>query len=294
MWESEYVLQKTGIQRFPKDAEVIDALRMKDVYNIKSKNRTYLLERLENFENREVVVIEGNTDITIEHIFPQNPDPKWKLELDTDEYNYIKDNYANTIGNLTLSGNNGKLGNKSFIDKRDLLDAGYKESRLWLNRYLTTLDKWNKEEIEKRFNIIAERFLKIWDMSIITIDKQTDSNEINIFDAEDPKFKKIEYAVFFDQKLQVNQVAKLYIEFFKRLFELQPETFFTTELGVKIGLTKNPKEVYPRQAVAINDTYFIEGNIDNIGKFEKIKLALTTFDFEDELMIKYAKEKMSS
>ena len=27
------LLQKTGIQRFPKDAEVIDALRMKDVYN---------------------------------------------------------------------------------------------------------------------------------------------------------------------------------------------------------------------------------------------------------------------
>lgn len=288
------LLQKTGIQRFPKDAEVIDALRMKDVYNIKSKNRTYLLERLENFENREVVVIDGNTDITVEHIFPQNPDPKWKLELDIDEYNYIKDNYANTIGNLTLSGNNGKLGNKSFIDKRDLLDAGYKESRLWLNRYLTTLDKWNKEEIEKRFSIIAERFLRIWDMPIITINEQLDSNEINIFDAEDPKFKKLEYAVFFDQKLQVNQVAKLYIEVFKQLFELQPETFFTTELGVKIGLTKNPKEGYPRQAVAINDTYFIEGNIDNIGKFEKIKLALTTFNFEDELTIKYAEERTLS
>jgi len=38
----------------------------------------------------------------------------------------------------------------------------------------------------------------------------------------------------------------------------------------------------------INDTYFIEGNIDNKGKFDRIKQALTIFDLEDELMIKYA------
>lgn len=288
------LLQRTGVQRFPKNVEVIDALKVKDVYNIKSKNRTYLLERLENFENREPVMIDGNTDITIEHIFPQNPDPKWKIELGTDDYNYIKENYLNTIGNLTLSGNNGKLGNKSFIDKRDLADAGYKDSRLWLNKYLTILDKWDKAEIERRFDLIAERVLKIWDIPNITIEEQSDSSEVNIFDADDPKFKKLEYAVFFDQKIEVNQVAKLYIEVFKQLFELQPETFFTTELGTKIGLTKNPTEGNPRQAVAINDTYFIEGNIDNIGKFDKMKLALTIFDFEDELMIKYAEEKTTN
>jgi uncharacterized protein with ParB-like and HNH nuclease domain len=284
------LLQRKGVQRFPKNAEVLDALKVKDVYNIKSKNRTYLLERLENFENKELVIIDGNTDITIEHIFPQNPDPKWKIELGVDEYNYIKENYLNTIGNLTLSGNNGKLGNKSFIDKRDLVNAGYKDSRLWLNKYLSILDKWAKAEIERRFDLIAERVLKIWDIPNIVIDEQTDSSEVNIFDAEDPKFKKLEYAVFFDQKLEVNQVAKLYVEVFKQLFELQPETFFTTELGAKIGLTKNPTEGNPRQAVAINDTYFIEGNIDNISKFDKIKFALTIFDFEDELMIKYAEE----
>jgi hypothetical protein len=288
------LLQRTGVQRFPKNAEVIDALKVKDVYNIKSKNRTYFLERLENFENKEPVMIDGNTDITIEHIFPQNPDPKWKIELGTDEYNFIKENYINTIGNLTLSGNNGKLGNKSFIDKRDLADAGYKDSRLWLNKYLSILDKWDKAEIERRFDLIAERVLKIWDIPNITIEEQTDGDEVSIFDAEDPKFRKLEYAVFFDQKLVVTQVAKLYLEVFRQLFELQPETFFTTELGAKIGLTKNPTEGNPRQAVPINDTYFIEGNIDNISKFEKIKLALSIFDFEDELTIKYAEEKTTN
>jgi len=284
------LLQKTGVQRFPKNAEVVEALIVKDVYNIKSKNRTYLLERLENFENREPVLIDGNQDITVEHIFPQNPDPKWKIELGNDEYNSIKDKYLNTIGNLTLSGNNGKLSNKSFIEKRDLEGAGYKDSRLWLNKYLATLDKWDKAEIEKRCAQIAERVLKIWEFPAIVIEDKADSNEVNIFEAEDPKFKKLEYAVFFDKKIEVTQVSDLYIEVFRQLFELQPETFFTTELGTKIGLTKNPVEGNPRQAIAINNTYYIEGNIDNIGKFKKIKQALTIFNFEDELMIKYSEE----
>lgn len=284
----KWLLKRPGSQRFPKNNELIESLKLKDVYNVKSKNRTYLLERLENFENKEPVKIEGNTDITIEHIFPQNPDPKWKIDLGTDEYNFIKETYLNTIGNLTLSGNNGKLGNKIFTYKRDLENAGYKDSRLWLNKYLSIAEKWDKTEIERRFDLLAERFLKIWEYPDIKLDDRDENNEVNIFEAEDPKFKKLEYAIFFDQKIEVKQVAKLYVEVFKQLFDLQPETFFTTDLAEKITLTKNPKEGNPRQAVKINDTYFIEGNIDNIGKFDKIKHALTIFDSEDELTIKYA------
>jgi len=284
----KWLLRRPGSQRFPKNKEVIESLKLKDVYNIKSKNRSYLLERLENFENNEPVIIEGNADITIEHIFPQNPDPKWKVDLGADEYNLIKETYLNTIGNLTLSGNNGKLGNKPFAFKRDLKNLGYKDSRLWLNKYLSISEKWDKIEIERRFDLLAERFLKIWQMPQIELEERDENNEMNIFEVDDPKHKKLEYAIFFDQKIEVTQVSKLYIEVFKQLFELQPKTFFTTNLAEKITLTKNPKEGNPRQVVAINDTYFIKGNIDNIGKFEKIKHALTIFDSEDELLIKYA------
>ena len=286
------LLERLGVQRFPKNTEVKDALKVKDLYNMKSKNRTYLFERLENYENREPVLIEGNEDITIEHVFPQNPEVKWKMDLGNEEYVLIKENYLNTIGNLTLSGNNGKLGNKPFVDKRDMnvdgKEQGHKFSKLWLNRYLGSLPKWNKLEIEKRFELIAERFLKIWTWPEIELQDETERDEISIFDAEDPKYKKLEYAIFFDKKLEIREVAKLYIEVFKQLFELQPETFFTTELGNRIGLTKDSVEGNLRQAIPINDTYFIEGNLDNMGKFNRIKHALTIFDFEDELSIKYA------
>lgn len=286
------LMQRSGVQRFPRNTETVNALKEKDVYNIKPKNRTYLLERIENFQNNEPVHIEGNSDITIEHIFPQNPDPKWKIELGSDEYNFIKENYLNTIGNLTLSGNNGKLGNKSFEDKKvmniDGNEQGYKFSRLWLNRDLKEKTKWDKEEIEMRAHQIAERFLKIWQIPDIEVEEQSSNDEVNIFDAEDSKHKKLEYAIFFNQKLDVTQVAKLYIEVFKQLFDLQPETFFTSEIGNRISLTKSPESDGLRQPARISDTYFIETNIDNVGKFDRIKQALTIFGFEDELMIKYA------
>ena len=284
------LLQRSGVQRFPKNEETIEALKVKDVYNIKAKNRTYLLERLENYENREPVIIDGNPDITIEHIFPQNPDTKWKLELGNEELTFIKENYLNTIGNLTLSGNNGKLSNKSFPEKRDKENVGYKDSRLWLNKFLSHAEKWDKVEIANRFDLIAERFLKIWEIPNIALTEDTDNGEVNIFDAEEPKFKKLEYAIFLDQKLEIREVAKLYVEIFKQLFELQPETFFTSEIGQRIGLTKNPTEVNLRQPIAINDTYYIEGNLDNIGKFDRIKQALSLLNLEDELIIKYANE----
>ena len=286
------LLNRSGVQRFPRNTEIIHALREKDVYNIKPKNRTYLLERLENFQNKEPVVIEGNSDITIEHIFPQNPDPKWKIELGTDEYNLIKENYLNTIGNLTLSGNNGKLSNKSFHDKVkmnvDGKEQGYIFSRLWLNRELKEKEKWGKLEIEERASLISERFIEVWDIPDIKVELELSSNEVNIFDAEDPRYKKLEYAIFFDQKLEFTQVAKLYIEVFKQLFDLQPETFFTSDIGDRLSLTKTPEISGLRQSVQISETYFIEANIDNVGKFDRIKQALTVFGFEDELLIKYA------
>jgi hypothetical protein len=167
-------------------------------------------------------------------------------------------------------------------------EQGYNFSRLWLNRDLKEKTKWNKYEIEERANTISQRFIKIWEIPEIDIELEVTNDEINIFDAEDPKHKKLEYAIFFNQKLEVTQVAKLYIEVFKQLFDLQPETFFTSEIGDRLSLTKTPETSGLRQAVPISETYFIEANIDNVGKFDRIKQALTIFGFEDELSIKYS------
>ena len=280
------LLQKLGGRRFPKDREVIEALKIKDVYNIKPKSRVYFLERLENFENKEVVPIEGNRNITIEHIFPKNPDLQWKDDLGHD-YTSME-NYLHAIGNLTLTGDNSKLSNKPFMKKRVL----YSKSRLWMNRYLSNLERWGVNEIEKRIDLISERFLKIWEYPQVEVETDNDNGAINIFDADNPTHKNLEYAIFRDQKLEITQVRQLYEEVFKQLFKEQPDVFFTSDLSSQISLTNSASMIKKmRKAVQIDDTYFIEANMDSVSKFERIKRALEIFELEEELFIKYAENK---
>ena len=88
--------------------------------------------------------------------------------------------------------------------------------------------------------------------------------------------------------MDVTQVAQLYVEVIKILFELQPELFFTTELAERIRFTKTPQKLEMRQAAQITDNYVIEANFDSAGKFSRIKQVLSVFECEDELVIKYA------
>ena len=283
--------QRTGSQRFPRDTEIINALKEKDVYGVNPKNRTYFFERLENYKNQEYVKFE---DLTMEHIFPQNPDPSWKMELDAEEYDFIEKNYTHIVGNLTLSGNNGKLGNKSFVEKREMnvdgKEQGYRYSRLWLNRDLKEKAAWNKYEIEGRTKMITERFMKIWKFPNIQIESNDVNDEVNIFEADDPTEKRVEYMIFFNKKIEKRWIAEYYIEIIKILFEQQPETFFTTTLGNKIRLTKIGEEVNLRRSASINDIYFVEVSYSAKDLFDRVKYALTIFGFEDELMVKFAEK----
>lgn len=283
------LMHRGGTQRFPRDAEVVAMLKDKDIYSTKSRTRTYFFDRLENHNNREPVDV-TLPGITVEHIFPQNPEPGWRSDLDAEEYALLGEKYLNTVGNLTLSGNNGRLGNRTFLDKRDMNEnsgeQGYRFSRLWLNRDLQDMEKWGIQEVEARAERIAKRFLEVWPAPSVGVVADVDSNEVNIFDAEEPRHKRLEHAVFFGARLGVTQIAKLYAEVFEKLLLLQPEAFHGTKLGERIQLTSAPGAL--RQAVQVADGYFIEGNIDSTAKFERLKVALSELNLEEELFVKFA------
>lgn len=289
------LVSRSGSQRFPRDKEIAEALRIKDVYTIKTKNRVYLLDRLENYGNNEPVLIDGNSNITTEHIFPQNPDAKWKAQLSADDYKQMQEIYLNTLANLTLSGNNGQLGNKTFADKRDMPDSGYKASRFWLNKYLAEQAQWGVAELEQRYALLLQRFFAVWPFPALNETIAMDAtSEMNIFEADEPKNKKLDYAIFMDSKLEVTQVTKLYLEVLRGLFELQPEAFFTTALAERLGLVKGEQAANAlRQPALLAEDYYVETNIDSNGKFERLKIVLTALGLEDELSIKYADEPSS-
>jgi len=284
------LMRKKGSQRFPKNAEILSTVVEKDFYNIKPRNRTYFLQRLENHHNKEPVQIEGNSDITIEHIFPQTPDAKWKHALNAQDYQKLEETHLHTMGNLTLSGNNGSLGNKSFAEKKQMnneaKEQGYAFSRLWLNRYLKDIDHWNLETYEERSRLLSERILEIWRYPDLVLPDAAVNEEISIFEADDPTGRKLEYAVFADERREVTTVSDLYLLVMRELYTQNPEAFFASSLRERLRLSKNASDC--RNAVELHDGYYIEGNLSSLAKFERIQEALTLFDAEEDLTIQYA------
>lgn len=277
------LVKKRGQQRFPKDDEVEAELKIKDFYNIQSKNRRYFLEQLENYDNQEPVMIEGNNDITIEHILPQNPSTDWYKNSSKTEIERLKDKYLHTIANLTLSGNNSELSNKTFLNKRDA-DKGYKNSRLFLNKYLANIDDWNEQTILERLKIITERTLKIWYYPDIQIDDEED--EMNIFEIEDATRKNIDYVIFSNQKLtNITYYTELLQKVATDLFELEPNLFFSTKLTDKLKLTQD--KTLLGSPIPISSSYFIEGHGNANAILKRLRTILEAFEMEDELTIKF-------
>lgn len=146
-------------QDFPTDDELKEALKTKNVYKDKEKLR-YVFKELENYNHNELIDFE-NEKITIEHIFPQKPNKSWKEKYSDYELEEMKI-FKDTISNLTLTGSNTNLGNKSFLEKRNDDIHGYKNSKLYLNKYLSKLNEWNLSAMEGRFEDLFKNIVKIW------------------------------------------------------------------------------------------------------------------------------------
>lgn len=253
--------------------------------------KLYILERLENFENKEKVAIIGNSDITIEHIFPQKPDLKWRTEISENEYKLFSEKYIHTIGNLTLSGNNGALGNKSFQEKKymnkDNGEQGYSYSRLWLNRSLNDIDEWNISNYKRRTETLIARFLQIWSIPQNLEMKDLPEFNINNIDLNTVTNKSIEYAIFFDKQLTGDKYKgiKLYNYILKQLFELYSEEEFIYKFRNILRLTENPNELHRCQP--LNSTYYYDTNLSYYQIFSNLKKILEELGLSDELSIKF-------
>ncbi len=286
------LLRKKGSGKFPSNEDLRTALNDKDLYNTKSKNRNYMFEMLENHNNREYVDT-SNENITIEHIFPRNPNEDWSNLLSNDDFFIFKEKLLHTIGNLTLSGNNGSLSNKSFIAKKEMNidkgEQGYNYSRLWLNDYLKSINRWSIDKYKERVDIIYNRFLAIWQYPDIVMPIDDENVEENIFDSEKPTHKKLEYFIFENNKKEETAIAQMYFYVIKKLYQKNVQLLIDNQSILKIS--RNPDEFRSPQELINN--YFIEANIDSNTKFNTLKKLLELFEMEDELLIKFSSEPSS-
>ena len=112
---------------------------------------------------------------TIEHIFPQgeNIPTEWVNMIaggDAIKAEEYRQTHAHCLGNLTISGYNSTLGNKSFADKKNRTDSqgrkvGYNNG-LYLNRPLVEHDRWTIEKLEKRTNDLVEKVMTKYSLTV--------------------------------------------------------------------------------------------------------------------------------
>ncbi|MDR0777247.1 MAG: DUF262 domain-containing HNH endonuclease family protein [Azonexus sp.] len=111
---------------------------------------------------------------TIEHIFPQgeNIPASWADMIaggNKEKAKAIQETHVHKLGNLTISGFNSALGNKSFIEKRDRTDSksravGYKNG-LKLNAELAKANVWSVEKIDARTITLVDQVMLLFAMA---------------------------------------------------------------------------------------------------------------------------------
>jgi hypothetical protein len=112
-------------------------------------------------------------DWTIEHIFPQGENiPQAWVEMIADgnpeKAKQIQQTHVHRLGNLTITGFNSTLGNRSFQQKRDRTDrqgryVGYK-NKLSLNADLAKLDEWTADDIEARSAKLIDQAMNLFSL----------------------------------------------------------------------------------------------------------------------------------
>lgn len=112
---------------------------------------------------------------TIEHIFPQGeniPDTWVQMIANGDAAlaEQYRQTYAHCLGNLTISGYNSALGNKSFAEKQSRLDSqgrkvGYNNG-LHLNQALVNETSWTVDKLKARTDLLVQEVLQKYPLTI--------------------------------------------------------------------------------------------------------------------------------
>jgi len=284
----KYILsQKRSSQRFPSDEEMKEKMLLKNLYNMNAKNNLHILERLENFKNREVIDLQrllADGLLTIEHIMPQTLSNTWKKELG-DDYENIHLTYLHTIGNLTLTAYNSEMSNKSFLEKKSI-EGGFLHSKLFLNDYLKLQDNWNNIAIVERAKILINKSLEIWQSCKTDYEYSRDvENTYSLDDDINFTGEKIKYFTILGQKITVDYWVNLLQQLCIIIYDLEPAKFRNLlndyEINKRTIILSNDESKL-RSPIKISEDLFIEGNQSTEYILSTSRLIMKKLDIDNE------------
>ncbi|EMG80723.1 DUF262 domain-containing protein [Helicobacter pylori] len=148
-----YLGKSVGLTAFPNDDKIRAAFLVRNAYSTNYVCKFILLE-IEKLSNAEPPREEN---LEVEHFYPKTPTQEWRDRVG--DYFTFEQDYLNNFGNLTLSGQNQRLGNKSYEAKIALMEE---YSSLHLNDYfINNTHSWGIEEVKARSEYLADQFCQV-------------------------------------------------------------------------------------------------------------------------------------
>ncbi len=145
-------LGKSVGQAFPNDDRIRAAFLVRNASAVQVCK--FILLEIEKLSNAEPPREEN---LEVEHFYPKTPTQEWRDKVG--DYFTFEQDHLNNFGNLTLTGQNSRLGNKSYEAKIELMEQ---HSSLHLNDYfINNTDSWGIEEVKARSEYLANQFCEV-------------------------------------------------------------------------------------------------------------------------------------
>lgn len=218
-----YVLNsKRDSGRFPSDEEFLTALMQRNIYQMTSGPKKYILERLENggLKGGSIGIWNSldNGVLTIEHIMPQALNRGWKRDLGED-YERIHNEWLHRLPNLTLTAYNSEYRNSRFKDKKTM-DGGFAVGGLHINSWIKEQSKWTEEELKARSALLAAEALDLWPKPTTSYaPRQRQAEQVALSDDEELTGKNISSYIFHGIEHNVSTWADMYQQVLQELHE---------------------------------------------------------------------------
>ena len=296
------LLSKRESGRFPDDEEFSTALAAKQVYLMRGKYKAYLFERLENhgtIETKDVYTHLDNKVYTIEHIMPQHLTPAWTRALGPNSAE-IHSTWLHRLANLTLTGYNPNLSNKTFAEKRDAAEGGYKASGLKMKQKIARKETWGLAELEERNHELVALALKIWPFPQSGFVPATKDFDFCTLDDEDIDLTGRSIAKYSLQNVEqpVSSWSSMFEQVVKFLHEKDKSVLF--------GLVHAPDEDFALSAILsgtedgmrvplkIDDGIYVEKNTSTAYKISLLRRLFARYEMNPADLVFYLKDANSA
>lgn len=292
------LLSKKEKARFPDDEEFSAGFTDRQVYQMNSKNKIYILERLENFSTAEDKDVYGHCDdgiYSIEHIMPQHLTPAWVKSLG-DDYEQIHETWLHRIANLTLTAYNSKYSNSTFEEKKSMKN-GFEDSGIRMNTYIAKKDKWTLAELEERNQYLMGRALEIWAAPTTVfkpVEKQLDSYTLD----DDTSLSGRQIARFSYKNTE--QPVSSWVEMFEKVLQIlyAEDKNVITKLAAStednVALHFSMKKSDFTKSVEIRDGIFVWTNTSTQSKLSVLSRVFKLYDTDPSDLVFYLRDENES